>query len=115
MKLGNLTVVAGAAKDGTAGHKHGDKEGKEESGGGGAFKRFFGGGGGLKRKMRMVMVTSNGRLLVANGPDEKKLKFEANLLGEGISWQKCLDSKGLAYWCLETVSWLVMATDDHRR
>jgi 3-phosphoinositide dependent protein kinase-1 len=68
---------------------------------GSKLSRFFGGGTSKKRQ-RLVMATSSGRVLICG--DEKKAKFEIPLADEGTTWKKLQDPKGLSYWVIETVS-----------
>ena len=99
LKLGNMLVLtASGAHSPTSKNGNGSEE-KEGS----KFSRFFG-GGTTKKRSRLVMVTSSARIIMtAPGGDEKKVKFEVPLLVQGTSWRRMQDSKGLAYWVLETV------------
>lgn len=72
---------------------------------GNTFTRFFGGGPNSRKRQRLVMVTSGGRILVAaSAGNEKKTKSEIPLIQEGCTWKKLQDSKGLSYWVIDTVS-----------
>ena len=67
------------------------------------FARFFG-STTVKRRQRLVMITSNARVLMcATGTNEKKLKEEFSLLSPGTSWKSFQDAKGLTAWCVDTV------------
>jgi 3-phosphoinositide dependent protein kinase-1 len=67
------------------------------------FSRFFG-GNTVKKRQRLVMITSNARVLMcASGTNDKKLKEEISLLSPGCSWRSFQDSKGLTAWLVETV------------
>ena len=67
------------------------------------FSRFFG-GNTVKKRQRLVMITSNARVLMcAAGTNDKKLKEEVSLLASGCSWRGFQDSKGLTAWLVETV------------
>ncbi|ORX95097.1 serine/threonine protein kinase-like protein [Clohesyomyces aquaticus] len=66
------------------------------------FSRFFG-SNTVKKRQRLVMVTSGARLLMcASGTSDKKLKEELSLLGPGCTWTSFQDSKGLTCWSVET-------------
>ncbi|KAF1969503.1 Pkinase-domain-containing protein [Bimuria novae-zelandiae CBS 107.79] len=66
------------------------------------FSRFFG-GNTVKKRQRLVMITSNARVLMcAAGTNEKKLKEEVSLLASGCTWRSFQDSKGLTAWLVET-------------
>lgn len=67
------------------------------------FSRFFG-GNTVKKRQRLVMITSNARVLMcAAGTNDKKLKEEVSILASGCSWRSFQDSKGLTAWLVETV------------
>jgi hypothetical protein len=67
------------------------------------FSRFFG-GNTVKKRQRLVMITSNARVLMcAAGTSDKKLKEEVSLLSSGCSWRSFQDSKRLTAWLVETV------------
>ena len=99
LKVGQQVVLSTAAPNspqGKSGHQNGD---------GSKFARFFGAGGASKKRQRLVMVTSSGRVLIAAADGhEKKTKQEVHLLEEGCSWKKLQDPKGLCYWSIDTVS-----------
>jgi len=68
------------------------------------FSRFFG-GNTPKKRQRLVMITSNARVLMcAAGTNDKKLKEEVTLISPGCAWRSFQDSKGLTTWLVETVS-----------
>ena len=100
LKLGNLLVLTASGAHSPTAKNGVEKEEKE----GNKFSRFFG-GGTTKKRQRLVMVTSSARIIMtAPGGEEKKVKLEISLQAPGTSWRKMQDSKGLAYWVLETVS-----------
>ncbi|USP81362.1 uncharacterized protein yc1106_08636 [Curvularia clavata] len=95
LKLGNMFVTQHPA-----GHVVGGKEETPEPPK--KFSRFFG-GSTVKKRQRLVMITSNARVLMcAAGTNEKKLKEEVSLLSAGCSWRSFQDSKGLTAWLVET-------------
>lgn len=101
LKLGNMLVNSSPAP-----HSPNDKNGnqKAESDTPRKFSRFFG-NNTPKKRQRLVMVTSSARIIiVAAGGEEKKSKIEIPLLTAGCAWRKQQDSKGLTYWCVDTVS-----------
>jgi len=96
LKLGNMFVTQHAP-----GHVVGGKEEPAEQPK--KFSRFFG-GNTVKKRQRLVMITSNARVLMcAAGTNDKKLKEEISLLSAGCSWRSFQDSKGLTAWLVETV------------
>ncbi|EMD93222.1 hypothetical protein COCC4DRAFT_133098 [Bipolaris maydis ATCC 48331] len=95
LKLGNMFVTQHPA-----GHVVGAKEEPAEPSK--KFSRFFG-GNTVKKRQRLVMITSNARVLMcAAGTNDKKLKEEVSLLSAGCSWRSFQDSKGLTAWLVET-------------
>ncbi|OAL52195.1 serine/threonine protein kinase-like protein [Pyrenochaeta sp. DS3sAY3a] len=95
LKLGNMFVTQHPA-----GHPVGGKEEPAETPK--KFSRFFG-GNTIKKRSRLVMITSNARVLMcAAGTNDKKLKEEVPLLSAGCSWRSFQDSKGLTAWLVET-------------
>jgi 3-phosphoinositide dependent protein kinase-1 len=67
------------------------------------FSRFFS-SNTVKKRQRLVMITSNARVLMcAAGTNDKKLKEEISLLSSGCTWRSFQDSKGLTAWFVETV------------
>lgn len=96
LKLGNMFVTQHPA-----GHPVGGKEEPAETPK--KFSRFFG-GNTVKKRSRLVMITSNARVLMcAAGTNDKKLKEEVSLLTAGCSWRSFQDAKGLTTWLVETV------------
>lgn len=90
LKLGNLSVTV-SLQSGSPNQ-------------GGKLSRLFG-GGDKKRKEMLVMVTSSGRLIVAPaGGDEKKAKYDIQLLNPGTEYSSATDSKGFTHWIVDTVS-----------
>ncbi len=106
LKLGNMFVTQHPA-----GHAVGGKEEPVEQPK--KFSRFFG-GNTIKKRQRLVMITSNARVLMcAAGTNDKKLKEEISLLSPGCSWKSFQDSKGLTAWLVETVRQLISSTPVH--
>ncbi|KAL5596507.1 hypothetical protein BROUX41_006732 [Berkeleyomyces rouxiae] len=92
LKLGDLMVatspISTTSPRGDDGHKK--------------LSRFFG-GGTSRRKQRLVLVTSAGRILaVPASGDEKKVKQEISLLASDCVWRTQQDSKGMIHWCVDT-------------
>ena len=101
LKLGNLLVNSTPAPHSPTG-KSGGQNGEMDSPK--KFSRFFG-SNTPKKRQRLVMITSSARIIiVAAGGEDKKSKIEISLLISGCSWRKLQDSKGLTYWCVDTVS-----------
>ncbi len=100
LKLGNLLVLSSPAPhspNSRNGLSNSDAETPKK------FSRFFG-SGAPKKRQRLVMVTSSGRIIIAAaGGEEKKAKAEISLLADGCAWKTMQDSKGLTYWCVDTV------------
>lgn len=68
------------------------------------FSRFFG-GSTMKKKQRLVLITSGGRLILAPaGGDKKEAKHVVDLTDPEVSWRSHQDSKGYTLWCVYTVS-----------
>lgn len=98
LKLGNLLVLSSPAPHSPNSVQSEVAETPKK------FSRFFG-SSSPKKRQRLVMVTSSARIvIVAAGGEEKKTKTEISLLEPGCRWRKMQDSKGLSYWCLDTVS-----------
>lgn len=96
LKLGDLMVVSAPIPNSPhgKGSEHGDGHKK--------LARFFG-GSTTKKRPRLVMVTSSGRIVLAPaGGDEKKAKQEISLLGPDCVWRTQTDAKGQAVWCVDT-------------
>ena len=102
LKLGNLlvnTTPGPHSPNSKNGFQNGDIDTPKK------FSRLFGGGNAAKKRQRLVMVTSSARIIiVAAGGEDKKSKVEIDVRGADCSWNKLQDSKGLTYWCLDTVS-----------
>lgn len=97
LKLGNLLVMSTPLPISLPSKNGGG------NGDGSKFSRFFG-GNAIKKRQRLVMVTSGARIiLAAAGGDEKKTKTEISLSDDGCAWKKMQDPKGLSYWCIDTV------------
>ena len=101
LKLGNLVVLSSPAPSSPrSGNGTPTGEGDAPK----KFSRFFG-SGAPKKRQRLVMITSSGRIImVAAGGEEKKTKSEISLLAANCAWKKVQDSKGLNHWCIDTVS-----------
>jgi 3-phosphoinositide dependent protein kinase-1 len=96
LKLGNMFVTHHPP-----GHQIGGKEEPVEAPK--KFSRFFT-SSTVKKRQRLVMITSSGRVLMcAAGTNDKKLKEEVSLLSAGCAWRSYQDSKGLTAWLIETV------------
>ena len=101
VKLGNLMVLSAPAPHSPQG-KNGAQSGNGETSS--RLSRFFG-GNNTKKHQRLVIVTSSARLvIVAAGGEDKKTKIEVSLLGPGCTCKRMQDSKGLNFWCVDTVS-----------
>jgi 3-phosphoinositide dependent protein kinase-1 len=78
--------------------------GKEPGEGHKKLSRFFI-GSTTKKRQRLVMITSSGRIVLAPaGGEEKRAKQELSLLGSDCSWKTQVDAKGQTVWCVNTVS-----------
>lgn len=100
LKLGNLVVTAAPQSNSPTG-KNGDPQTPSEKP---KFSRFFS-SNTTKKRERLVLITSCARLVVAAaGGNEKKAKMEINLAASGSTCKTCVDSKGLTYWSIDTVS-----------
>lgn len=72
------------------------------------FSRFFS-SNTVKKRQRLVMITSNARVLMcAAGTNEKKLKEEISLLSSGCTYKSFKDAKGLTAWYVETVRKIIL-------
>lgn len=102
LKLGNLIVTAGPAQNpnspgGSTGADPTTPSDKPK------FRSFFSSGGVGKRKERLVLITSKGRVVVcAAGGNDKRIKTEISLLAG--SWRSFVDVKGLTGWQYDNVS-----------
>lgn len=96
LKLGDLLVTTSPLPNSPRGKQDNDTHRK--------ISRFFG-GSTLKKKQRLVMVTSSGRVVLAPaGGDEKKAKQEIPLLSPDCAWRTQIDVKGQVVWCIDAVS-----------
>lgn len=96
LKLGDLLVTSSPIPSNGNGKQDNETHRK--------ISRFFG-GSTLKKKQRLVMVTSSGRVVLAPaGGDEKKAKQEISLLSPDCAWRTQIDVKGQVVWCIDTVS-----------
>jgi 3-phosphoinositide dependent protein kinase-1 len=100
LKLGNL-IVNSSSQASSPGGKNADSATPTEKP---KFSRFFS-GSTTKKKERLVLITSNARVILAPaGGNEKKIKMEIPLVSPGCSWKSYVDSKGLTAWSIDTVS-----------
>jgi 3-phosphoinositide dependent protein kinase-1 len=96
LKLGDLMVVSTPLPS--------SPHGKEPGEGHKKLSRFFI-GSTTKKRQRLVMITSSGRIVLAPaGGEEKRAKQELSLLGSDCSWKTQVDAKGQTVWCVNTVS-----------
>lgn len=104
LKLGDLLVTTSPIPNSPRGKQDNDTHRK--------ISRFFG-GSTLKKKQRLVMVTSSGRVVLAPaGGDEKKAKQEIPLLSPDCAWRTQIDVKGQVVWCIDAVSQSNIFTDE---
>lgn len=69
------------------------------------FSRFFG-ASGTKKRQRLVMITSGGRIVLAPaGGDKKESKHVIELTDPDTTWKIQQDAKGYSVWCVYTVSY----------
>lgn len=93
LKLGNLIVSSSAQS------KNGNGDGDAPK----KFSRFFG-GSTPKKRQRLVLVTSAGRVIVVQaGGEEKKPKLEISLLHPDTQYRSATDAKGLTSFVIDTV------------
>lgn len=93
LKLGNLMVTSSPINN--------SPDGSKERGS--KLARFFG-GSTIKKRQRLVLLTSSARIiLVPAGGSEKKAKTEISLLANDCSWRVQTDTKGQSGWCVDTV------------
>lgn len=96
LKLGDLMVTSSPIPNSPHGRQEHETHKK--------FSRFFG-GSTLRRKQRLVMVTSSGRVVLApEGGQKKETKLEISLLAPDCSWRTQVDVKGQVVWCIDVVS-----------
>lgn len=96
LKLGDMMVTPSPIPNGPHGRQEHETHKK--------FSKIFG-GSTLKRKQRLVMITSSGRVvLAAAGGGEKKVKQEISLLSPDCAWRTQIDMKGQVNWCIDSVS-----------
>ncbi|GAB1313629.1 serine/threonine protein kinase [Madurella fahalii] len=94
LKLGDLMVISSPIPNSP--HGKGDGDGHKK------LSRFFG-GSTTKKRQRLVMITSSGRIVLCPaGGDEKRAKQEISLLGADCVWRSQLDAKGQMVWCVDT-------------
>jgi 3-phosphoinositide dependent protein kinase-1 len=96
LKLGDLMVISSPISNSP--HGRGDGDGHKK------LSRFFG-GSTTKKRQRLVMITSSGRIVLCPaGGEEKRAKQEISLLGPDCVWKTQIDAKGQTVWCVDTVS-----------
>lgn len=94
LKLGDLLVISSPIPNSPHGRGEGDGHKK--------LSRFFG-GSTTKKRQRLVMITSSGRIVLCPaGGDEKRSKQEISLLSPDCVWRSQLDAKGQMVWCVDT-------------
>lgn len=95
LKLGDLMVISSPIPNSPHGRADGDGHKK--------LSRFFG-GSTTKKRQRLVMITSSGRIVLCPaGGEEKRAKQEISLLGSDCVWKSQVDAKGQTVWCVDTV------------
>lgn len=95
LKLGDLMVTSSPIPNSPHGRQ--DMETHKK------ISRFFG-GSTLRKKQRLVMVTSSGRVVLApEGGQKKEAKLEIPLLAPDCSWRTQVDVKGQVVWCIDVV------------
>ncbi|KAF2874515.1 kinase-like domain-containing protein [Massariosphaeria phaeospora] len=95
LKLGNMLVTQHPAGHPVGGKEDAASEAPKK------FSRFFS-SNSMKKRQRLVMITSNARVLMcAAGTNDKKLKEEVSLLAPACAWRTFQDSKGLTAWLVE--------------
>lgn len=98
LKLGDLMVTSSPIPNSPHGRQEHETHKK--------FSRFFG-GSTLRRKQRLVMVTSSGRVVLApEGGQKKETKLEIPLLAPDCAWRTQVDVKGQVVWCIDVVSFV---------
>ncbi|KAK2740203.1 pkb-activating kinase-like protein [Myotisia sp. PD_48] len=97
LKLGNLTVSSSSRsrshnRNGTVGENDSPKK----------FSRFFG-GATTKKRHRLVLVTSGGRvILVPAGGEDKRSKMDISLIHPGTNYRSTTDAKGHSSLVIDT-------------
>ncbi|EFE38658.1 hypothetical protein TRV_06647 [Trichophyton verrucosum HKI 0517] len=98
LKLGNLTVSTSSAP--RSQNKNGNGDGDTPK----KLSRFFG-GSATKKRQRLVLVTSAGRvIIVPAGGEDKRPKMDIMLLNPDTQYRSITDSKGYTSWAIDTVS-----------
>lgn len=100
LKLGNLIFYSSSQPHSPSSNKSREQATPNEKP---KFSRFFS-GNTTKKRERLVLITSNARLVIAAaGGNEKKAKMELHFSHPSASWRSYVDSKGLTCWILDTV------------
>ncbi|KAJ2907137.1 AGC PDK1 protein kinase [Zalerion maritima] len=93
LKLGDLMVISSPIPNSS--HGRGEDGHKK-------LARFFG-GSTTKKRQRLVMITSSGRIVLAPaGGEDKRAKQEIFLLGSDCSWRTQKDAKGQLVWVVDS-------------
>lgn len=101
LKLGNLVVTSTSAPHSPTSRGAPSTEGPVETPS--KFSRLFGAAGN-KKKQRLVMISSAGRLILApSGGEKKEAKQMIELKDGDVTCKSQQDSKGYTVWCLTTV------------
>ncbi|KAG7108453.1 Serine/threonine-protein kinase PKH2 like [Verticillium longisporum] len=96
VKLGDLMVISSPLPSSPHGKGGDHGEGHKK------LSRFFG-GSTTKKRQRLVMITSSGRIVLAPaGGEDKRAKQEISLLAPECSWKTQVDVKGQTVWCVNT-------------
>lgn len=99
LKLGQFIVHSAPAP-----HSPTSRSGAESVEQPSKFAKFFG-ASTTKKRQRLVMITSSGRLIIVPaGGDRKEVKVVVDLAESDVSWRSQQDSKGYNMWCVFTVS-----------
>jgi len=100
LKLGQFIVHSAPAPHSPTSRSGADSSVEQPS----KFAKFFG-ASTTKKRQRLVMITSSGRLIIAPaGGDRKEAKVVVDLAESDVSWRSQQDSKGYNMWCVFTVS-----------
>ena len=100
LKLGQFVVYSAPAPHSPTSRSGVDSSVDQPS----KFAKFFG-ASTTKKRQRLVMITSSGRLIIAPaGGDRKEAKVVVDLAEPDVSWKSQQDSKGYNMWCVSTVS-----------
>ena len=102
LKLGNLVVTSAPAPHSPTSKTGASTEAPSETPS--KFSRFFG-ATGTKKRQRLVMISSAGRLILApSGGEKKEAKQVIDLRDADVSCRSQKDIKGYTVWSVMTVS-----------